>query len=1491
MKTWLSQTVLGLTLTAIAQTGNVGAATWDGDGGNNLASTAANWDGDAAPAAGDAIVLNASSSKNMTWDLNIPVASWTQDGYTGTVTVATVYGAAGFTNLQITGDCTLASGCWTHQAQPANNTAQYRLRADVGGNLTLGAAARIDVTGRGFPQGYGPGTPGTTGWGASYGGRGSSTTPATPRSAPCYGSVTAPADPGSGGNNSYGKAGGGAVWLTVGGALQLDGEIVANAAPGSSYYSGTGGSVYCRAGAIRGGGAVRANAGAVANTTPGGGGRIALVATNAGAGWDELTGTVEANGFYKTYSSSSGTIYRERAADPPGAGELIIHGHGQLPDYALGAEIGGQTAATGAFSRVTLENAGVLVVTAGSRIDLSQGTVSGMPGLPAGGIALGGGTLEAPSGFILTNAFLRVQAEGSALLSSGSFTVGSNGEFRVDQPLAYAGDLNIAAGGLVSHTDGGAYRIDLAVAGDLAISSGGAIDVSRKGYPYKQGPGRGDGGIGASHGGRGASNVGVAMGLPSYGSITAPVTCGSGGGYQAPSSGGGAIRLDVAGTVFNNGLIAANGEDRDYYSASGGSVWLTAGALTGDGPVQANGGRASNQTQGAGGRVAVTVTNAGAKSSTYAGTISAWSGGGGGTRVGGAGTVYLRDAGQEADEGTLIVDNNNRVTTERWTEIVPSVEGRSFGSVILRNGGRLRLDTDETIQVSGVWSNGTDGFVAEPGATVVLAGDGADDAALYGNSTFDGLICATPGKTVRFAAGSRTRVVSNGLFRIAGATGAPVALVSTAPGTVWELDADANARQEVRHAAVADSDARAGAEITDVNGRDDGGNDNWRFLDAPPGQQIIWTGAAGTGWSDRRNWNLDRTPVPEDAVSLPAGCPRYPVLDVAIDLNRLEVAAGASLALAGFDLAVTNRLEVAGRLTASGGERLTLAGDASFGAGTFDAAWSEVVFSGSAAQTAACGGNRFGNVRVAKSGGSLQVLGGLTAAEWRAEAAAGAPAVALSFAAGETVVVQRLLLAGDTASPNILLGSTSPGTAWNLRLTGYRSVSGVSVSDSDAAAGLAVLAADSVDGGNNANWLFGAAPVQWVGGSGSSFHTAANWSSGQVPDAGTRVAVSVAAPLVISQAAAVRELVVGGGDVAASVSANAPLTVGEALTVLDQGTLSLNKPCVVSNGFAILDGGLLTHAANAADEANKIDLTVLGDADIEAGGMIDVRAKGYAINKGPGAPGTQGGGSHGGRGVYTALTAGACYGSIAAPTNLGSGGYWYPGGGAVRLTVAGALRHNGEILANASVQVQKHGVENDHYTGAGGSVFITADSLLGDGAVRANGGHYMGNYGGGGGRIALVVTGAGADFTGFTGETTAFGGRMDGYVLSYKPAAGAGTIFMRCPADGPRRGTFRIDNDGGLGANFVTDLPPDAQWDPREVQKVRVRVERGATLRLTADATVGDLWLEDANTRLNLNSKTLTIRSREHTLAPGAVLNYGTIIWLPEPTGSVILLR
>jgi hypothetical protein len=175
-------------------------------------------------------------------------------------------------------------------------------------------------------------------------------------------------------------------------------------------------------------------------------------------------------------------------------------------------------------------------------------------------------------------------------------------------------------------------------------------------------------------------------------------------------------------------------------------------------------------------------------------------------------------------------------------------------------------------------------------------------------------------------------------------------------------------------------------------------------------------------------------------------------------------------------------------------------------------------------------------------------------------------------------------------------------------------------------------------------------------------------------------------------------------------------------------------------------GGEIGNPHGSGVVINSLGITV------DAGAGISANHQGFGPEQGPGA-GSVGGygaaGSHGGQGGGT--SPGPTYGLASEPTALGSGGgiRGY-GGGAMKLNVSmGTVSVNGTVSADG-----KWGAHNES-GGAGGSIWILADVLVGSGAIAANGqgGGDLGD-GGGGGRIALRSRDAG----GFVGTITVEGG-------------------------------------------------------------------------------------------------------------------------------------
>ena len=227
---------------------------------------------------------------------------------------------------------------------------------------------------------------------------------------------------------------------------------------------------------------------------------------------------------------------------------------------------------------------------------------------------------------------------------------------------------------------------------------------------------------------------------------------------------------------------------------------------------------------------------------------------------------------------------------------------------------------------------------------------------------------------------------------------------------------------------------------------------------------------------------------------------------------------------------------------------------------------------------------------------------------------------------------------------------------------------------------------------------------------------------------------------------------------------------------IDSSIFYLNTSLSVGR-LNILSGGALTHSKGDPD----FDLRVIGDLIIESGGSIDVSAEGYAAESGPGAGNagyrTGGGGGYGGNGGSVAdASGGVVYGSMTAPTDLGSGGggatnYFGDmpggaGGGLVKVDVGGNLTVDGMIAANGEDGMDGRG------GGSGGSIYITAHTLSGTGLLTANGGRgvlvYDDGAGGGGGRVAVYYQ----DMSRFLGVITVMGG--SGYQYGQE-----GTIYLK----------------------------------------------------------------------------------------------------------------
>lgn len=598
-----------------------------------------------------------------------------------------------------TGNLIIASGGILRPVSP-NGEMSISFSGDVtvqsGGlidiNLTNLAANNIDVQSggviradsRGFlgqkyaaGAGSGGGSIGTYNSGAGGGGHGGAgASQGTSPGGGSYGSATNPVTWGSagGGRDSAGGNGGGALRinatsnLNIGGTISVNGGSSANAPTSCcgrvSGGGGAGGSIWITAGTLTGTGTLSATGG-TSGTSPdvrgagGGGGRIAI---------------------------ESNTLF---------SGTLNIAG-GDLQDTTSAAPRGTRGTYYATVSG-NLCDSGSLATTC---------TISTLKNVP----------------------------DGFALSGTGNLVVASGGQLRVqgsnqEMSISLSGDLTVQSGGVI---DG---NIASLTANNVDIQSGGVIRADSRGFDgrkYAAGLGSGAGAAGAynsgagggGHGGAGAGG-GTSAGGGTYGSLSNPVAWGSsGGGYDsAGGNGGGALRINVTGNLNVSGTLSALGETSAATptaccgrvsggGGAGGSIWVTAGSISGAGTISVAGAasgvaRDVYGSGGGGGRISIesntlfagTVNVQGGDLLTTSATIA----------YGLPGTYYATVSGNICDSGDL----NTTCTISTAKNVPTGFAFNGSGNLVIASGGVLRavggnqemsfnLNGDVTVQSGGI---------------------------------------------------------------------------------------------------------------------------------------------------------------------------------------------------------------------------------------------------------------------------------------------------------------------------------------------------------------------------------------------------------------------------------------------------------------------------------------------------------------------------------------------------------------------------------------------------------------------------------------------------------------------------------------------------------------------------------------------------------------------------------------------------------------------
>jgi hypothetical protein len=340
-----------------------------------------------------------------------------------------------FTNVTV-------NGVLTHTE---NTTAEtYKTILTVSGDFTVPSTGAVNLDGKGYTAGYGPGK-GISGNGASgagYGGEGGICVNLGTAGGGAYGSLSDPVNIGSGGGLDEGGPlnGGGAIKLTVSGTTTINGTFSANgkvttASGTNDAGGGSGGSINIITNVLAGNSIVRANgSNGYRYGGAGGGGRIAVVYTT-----DNSTLTYEAFGGMYGDNAAAGTIYKKHGSNDPvviidnDGTDPGIHRAGTIPAASLIGELNVQNfgsielTTTSTANAINITNNGILENASTANTSYTSFTWNtGATLIDRGGtlsIVSGGGNLVVP---LDTTLVADVARTYSSVLITGSLTHTNN---------------------------------------------------------------------------------------------------------------------------------------------------------------------------------------------------------------------------------------------------------------------------------------------------------------------------------------------------------------------------------------------------------------------------------------------------------------------------------------------------------------------------------------------------------------------------------------------------------------------------------------------------------------------------------------------------------------------------------------------------------------------------------------------------------------------------------------------------------------------------------------------------------------------------------------------------------------------------------------------------------------------------------------------------------------------------------------------------------
>ena len=667
------------------------------------------------------------------------------------------YGTYSYNSLEIQGGATLAIEAATHRVT-ASILHVSKLSIYSDGSIIAKKSNFENVI------------PAASGSGGSYGGLGGGES----NRQSLYGNISLPTEYGSrGGGSSIRRGeGGGVINLHVRQFIN-DGLVDASGGLGTSGAgAGSGGSVLVTTDSLKGNGMFKARGGdSIHPGGGGGGGRIAIIVRR---GQNEFQGNYDATGGSGSQAGSSGTVLIRDLRHGMFYETLLLRNQGiGYPPVILP-----KSRSSYIYDEIRVESHETLLVTSRSltakslvtdgtgKISVSNGSrvdILNFPGSsrnfacdleiqsgasfyihskciftgPSSLAVTVAGLLQATEPVLGESKVLRVTSTGELrsstlkLLRGSSVNLDADAKIKksltqmqfhvtsllldTDSHLVFAGEnitfmadaIHLRKG--ASLTSGSTVKVLNIIANDVVVDSQAKITADNGGLIGGPGRAKSPGG-GCGHGGAGGGlNGGTA-----YGSVFEPQHFGSGNNIR----GGGILYLIVKGTLTLFGSISAHGGNDSSGGASGGSILIRTGSLSGHGEIASNGGEGNRSAGGSGGRIGLYVTD----KSFFTGSIFAF--GGCGSSCGAAGTIFIREYVVGLAVNSTTVDNGMRETLAKTAIMHEKKISYTVRLLKLINGARLEVasvpNVEMKIAIQNVEGDRSGTFHVRSGQTLTL---------------------------------------------------------------------------------------------------------------------------------------------------------------------------------------------------------------------------------------------------------------------------------------------------------------------------------------------------------------------------------------------------------------------------------------------------------------------------------------------------------------------------------------------------------------------------------------------------------------------------------------------------------------------------------------------------------------------------------------------------------------------------------------------------